>query len=213
MVKDAAVWLFFTGVLVTGDLITSPEDNSVFKKVFKDSIKAIILAEFMVNFFTMPLILELIFVPFITVIAVTKAVASQDDKLKDVELLFDVILGLCGIGLLGYSIWKAYTGFDTLDLWDTFRQFIFPFAMSLMFSPMVFLIVLYSVYDLIFTGLEIGPDKSKEVKRYAKWRLFSFFGLRLNKLREFKRSHFTDMFRVQTIADVDYLLNEYLTPD
>ena len=207
MIKDTVVWFFFASTFVVGDFITSKDDPHVFKKVFFDNVKVIILAEFILNTYTMSLVAELVFIPFVTLTVTLNAVAKLNEEHKPAVLLTDYILGVSGLLLFGYSAWEAVDSYGTINTWDTFRNFIFPPLMSLLFSPLVFFMVLFSVYEMAFVGLKTGPDKTQEVARYAKWRLVSHFGLRLRKLREFRQHSFHYLSSIQTKEDVDQLLD------
>ena len=70
MLKDSIMWFFIFALVSIFTTITSSEKNSFFfKEIVLNSLKLIIVFEFIINFYTFPLWVELLFLPFAPCVA------------------------------------------------------------------------------------------------------------------------------------------------
>lgn len=207
MVKDAAIWLCFSGFVMVMEFATSKENGPVLKKIFFDNIKVLIIIEFIINTYTMPLIAELVFVPFITLLVVMDAFAQSDTKYASIARLTSCIIPVLGFLIFGFAIWCVVGNLKNLDTMETFRSIAFPPLMSLLFAPFVYLLVLWDTYNNVFIRLTIGPKKTLAVIQYAKRRILLRHGLNLNSLRDFSKRFPQELFRIKTREDVDKILD------
>lgn len=210
MIKDTVIWFVFTALFVVGDAITTKDEEDIFKKLLYDNVKALIFIEFLLNTYTMPLIAEMVIMPLLFLSFLANSFAKHGRGGGDVLNATGCIVAMSGLLIFGYAIWSAISDLSNLGTWESFRNLIFPSLMSLLLSPLVFLMVLYSVYELTFVYLTIGKEKSDEVIRYAKWRIIFHFGLRLKRLREFKKQAYFQMHNIQTKEDVDTMLSNLI---
>jgi len=206
MLKDTVIWFFFSGFVLVMDFVTSKDNEPVFKKILFDNVKVLIVIQFIINTYTMPLIGELVFVPFVTLLFVMDALAKTDTQYDSGARLTGCVISIIGFLIFGYAIWCAVSDFRNLGSMDTFRSIAFPLLMSLLFAPFVYFVVLASTYENIFVRLRIGPEKTRDVIRYAKRRILFRYGLRLSRLREFSKRFSLELMRIQTVEDVDRLL-------
>lgn len=206
MVKDTVIWFCFSGFVMVMDFETSKDNDPVFKTILIDNLKVLILIEFIINTYTMPLIAELVFVPFVTLLVMMDAFAKTDKEYDSVARLTGCIIPVIGFLIFGYAIWAAISAFRNLGTLDTVRSVAFPPLMSLLFAPFVYFLVLATTYENTFIRLRIGPDKTRDVVRYAKRRIFFRHGLKLGSLRDFSKRCALDLVRIQTTQDVDRLL-------
>jgi hypothetical protein len=68
--------------------------------------------------------------------------------------------------------------------------------------------VLASKYELVFLRLDLGMEKEKGLKRYARYRILMYAGLSLRKLQHILRNNTADLMHIQTKADVDRLVQQ-----
>ena len=213
MLKDTLVWFFFTGFFLVSEFIPPKDEGPVFKKVFFDNVKAILLVEFILNTYTMSLTAELIFVPFVTFIVAINAVAKLNDEHKPVEKFTGYMISITGFLIFGYSVWEAINGWGQLDKWDAFRSIVYPPLMSMLFFPLVYLMSVLSAYETSLLGLKLGPEKTKALKRYVWWKSYSRCGLRIKNIRQLKDKGYFGMMQVQSKSEVDSLLDDIFSDD
>lgn len=180
LVKDLVFW-FFSFALVSFFSINNAATNSYFKEVLKDCLKWTILVEFLVNFYTLSLVAELILFPVIGIVVLTKAYAQTKEEYGPVNKFLSNVLTLTGLGYFLYVLYKTVTEYEILLSWQTLYSFLFPVVLTICFIPFLYLVVVYMTYELLFIKLnrmahgEITAEK-------LKWETFKVAGISLRKI-------------------------------
>ena len=152
LLKGALIWFVFSGVALGSN---SVEINREFKihKLVGDNLRVAVIIEYLVNFYTFPLIIEVFTVPIITVIMVGSIVASNNEKLSSGYNLFEwlsVLIGMVVLSFVGLQILQNYRSFASIQ---TLIGFLLPLILSLCFIPFMYLAALYSHYEDVFNRL------------------------------------------------------------
>lgn len=205
MIKDTALWFCFTAFVTVMRFTTSRDDQNILREVFVDNVKLIIFLEFLVGTYVMSLPAELMFVLFVSIVAMLDAVASIDEKNAAVAKFTTFLLVVVGFAILGFAVSRAIGDFQNLGTMDTVRTIAFPPLMSIAFVPLIYALAVVVTYESIFIRLAIGRDKAPDVVRYAKRRIFFHCGLSLRRLRAFARRPPFEIMQVESSADVDRL--------
>jgi hypothetical protein len=185
---------------------TSDDVENIFRKVMIDSIKIVIILEFLVNTYTFSLPIELITMPIIALIAMIDVIASFDEKYSAILKLTRGVQVVVGFIILSIAVSRAISDFQNLQSLDTVRSITLAPLLSLLFSPFVYVMVLISKYELVFVRLKLGKEKEKKLKRYAQRRILMHTGFSLRKVQHLLRNYAVDLMHIQTEADVDRLL-------
>jgi hypothetical protein len=180
LLKDTIFWTIGFGFVALMN-VNKVNNKTYFKQLFFDAIKWTIVIEFIVNFFTFSLITELILLPVIVLSATMQAVASFEEKHKQVEILLKKFLLYLSLSIFFFSLYKTITNYSDLFTFDNFKSFILPVILSMTFLPFMYLYSLYVKYETLWVTLKfiIRNDKDrKRVKRYILW----VANLNINKL-------------------------------
>jgi hypothetical protein len=168
LLKDTIYWFGSTGIVLASKFITSRNNVSLFKETVVDSLKIVMIIEFIINTYTFSLLGELILVPVVTFIVLINTIAETDKKYSSVKKPTYGLLIIIGIAILGFAISKAVSDYKILGSMETLRSFLLPPLLTLLFLPFLYFLVLCSNYEQLFVRLDLGHKKSKELKRYAK---------------------------------------------
>ena len=206
LLKDTIVWFSISAIAMMMRFATAANSEDILGKILRDNIKIVLLLEFLANAYTFSFLGELLFVPVVTTLVVVKVVADADEKLLPAAKLVDWILSICGLLLFSHVIGQVLTDVQQISTVKTLRNILLAPCLSIAFSPCIYLVVLYTKYDEAFLRLELGRDKEKCVKRWARFRLLSHFRLNLKKLQAFLQNHSGDLMQIQTIDDLDRVL-------
>lgn len=206
LLKDTILWFCLSAMAMMMRFVTSDDAENIFQKVLIDSIKIVIVLEFLVNAYTFSLPAELVIVPILTLIAMVDVVASSDEKGSVVAKVTKGAQTVVGFVILAIVASRAISDLQTLHSLDTFRSITLAPLLSLLFSPFLYVMVLISKYELVFLRLNFGMEKERGLKRYARRRILMHAGLSLRKLQHLLRNHAVDLMHIQTEADVDRLV-------
>lgn len=208
LLKDTIMWFAFSGLALGFQFVNAKSDEPIFKQILKDNLKAVIILEFLMSTYTFSLLGELIFIPVMTVIAMLDVVAKQDEKNMGVSKLISGIQTLVGLYILMFVISKAIADMQHLGTLGTLKSIILAPILSIMFSPAVYLILLFSAYVQVFVRLEVGPEKNEGLKRYAKRRILLFGKLNLARVNRLQRTKGFRLVSIRTEEDVDKVMAE-----
>jgi hypothetical protein len=167
LTKDTVFW-FFTVGMVTFFKINEAKGFQFFKEIVLDSVKWIVVIEFLINFYTFELWKELILVPIVAFASIMLAFSETDKKYKPVERLFRGLFSIVGLALLGYIIYETVAEFQRTFTIQNLKSLVHPVIMTLLFLPFAYMLALFMTYEVLFTRINfLAPDKrvARRVKR------------------------------------------------
>jgi hypothetical protein len=204
LLKDTLLWFVGVGLVMFVNLNKAQDDEKFFRNIVLDNLKLVAVLEFVVNFYTFPLWLELILVPIVTMVVVTKAVADTDRQYASVSRLFESITVIYGAAVLAFSIYHAVTDFSGFATAENARSFLLPIALTFLHFPFIYLFALIAKYEMVFVRLHIF-NSDEALLRYAKRRILMHFHLNLRSLSRWSRR--VGSLKADSKEDVQSLLN------
>jgi hypothetical protein len=162
--KDSIFWLFSVAFVLVFSL-NKAKDSNYFKAIIIDTVKVIVILEFVINFYNFSLATELTLLPLLIFIVMLQAVAELDSKNALEAKLFKHLIELFGLGLLIFSIYKMADGYSDFFKLGTLHSFILPLLLTVLFLPYLYCLSLYSIYESYFIRLDFMTVKKEKVKR------------------------------------------------
>jgi len=144
LLKDTIVWFFVGAMAMMMRFATVDDADNIFRKILTDSIKIVIMLEFLVNTYTFPLAGELILVPLLTFIAMIDVVASMNEEHAIVARLAKGIHMVAGFVILGVAVNRAVADFQNLKSLDTFRSVALAPLLSVLMFPFIYIMLVIS---------------------------------------------------------------------
>lgn len=206
LLKDSIIWFFFSGIVMSVNSITSKKGENIFRKIIIDNFKVVMVIEFLVNFYTFSLIGELLLIPFVTVIFLLETVANTDKEYSSVVKLMKGLQVIIGILILVYTTSNVISNYKSCGSLITLRNFLFLPILTLSFLLFIYFILLYSKYDLLFVRLNMGCEKSKELKKYARKKIIKNCLLSLNKVKKVLDMNTNNLMHISNEEDVDEIV-------
>jgi hypothetical protein len=180
LTKDTVFW-FFTVALVTFFTVNKAKDSIYFKSILIDSLKWIILFEFLVNFYTLSYWTELILLPAIFLISTLHVFSSADKKNESVTKLLGTILNLIGVAFFLYVLYETVLYYRQAFTTQNLKSLIHPIVMTAIFVPFVYLLKLLMDYEYLF--VRVGTlTTDKKIRNRVKRQIFMAAKLNMNKL-------------------------------
>lgn len=207
LLKDTVIWFFGTAIIVLVRQITNRSTGNIFSSTLKESLRFVIVFEFILNSYNFPLLVECVFLPFVTIVVVVHEVAKRDDAHKSVGQVLGVILWIVGVSFVGMAIVDAVFHYEQFGDPQVIRSLALPPLLSILLTPFVFLCSLYCTYERAFAFVEQGGTKSVEVMKHTKRQIVRRFGLRLGKLQTFLNKQAGHLISVSQRDEIDVLLS------
>ena len=213
LLKDTIVWFLVGAMAMMMRFATADDTDNIFRKILVDSIKVVILLEFLVNTYTFPLVIELILVPLLTFIAMIDVVASMNEEHAIVAKLAKGIQMVAGFVILGIAANRTFADFQNLKSLDTFRSIVLAPLLSVLMLPFIYIMLVISKYELVFIRLNFGGEKTRRLKHYARRQIMIHAGLSLRRLQYLLTNHMVDLMHIEKESDVDSFLNQARSAD
>ena len=213
LLKDTIVWFFVGAMAIMMRFATADDTDNIFRKILADSIRIVILLEFIVNTYTFPLVVELVLVPLLTFIAMIDVVADMNEEHAIVAKLAKGIQMVAGFVILGIAANRAFADFQNLKSLDTFRSIALAPLLSVLMFPFIYIMLVISKYELVFIRLNFGGEKTRRLKRYARRQIMIHAGLSLRHLQYLLTNHMVDLMHIEKESDVDSFLNQARSAD
>ena len=206
-IKDIVLWFLFAGVPFAYSSIMNKDINAqYFKKYIIDNIKIITVLQFIISTFTFSIWIELIIIPVITFIVLLEAVASKDDKYKQVQKFLSLIISCFGFFILFLSLEKAITTFKNFGTINLLISFLIPFVLSIFYVPITYLFVIYSKYELLFCRIEFVVNEENR-KKY-KYHIIKNFKLSYKKISYYLRNCVNKLYKNISDENFNNLIEE-----
>lgn len=208
LLKDTVVWFCFICIPISFYSVTSKTDQNLFRKIIVYNIKIVIIIEFIVNTYTFSLVGELVLIPVVTFILLLGVVAKTDEKNTSVAKLTNGLLIIIGIVILIFAISNVVSDYKNFVSLDTLRKFLLPPVLTILFLPFIYFMVLFSTYEQLFVQLNLGYEKSKKLKRYAKRKIIQHCLLSLKKVKKALNTNIYNLKVIRYEEDVDKLIED-----
>jgi hypothetical protein len=183
------------------------DDPDYFKKAAKDNLNLLVVLEFVINFYTFSLLVELIIVPVSAILVLMLVVADTEKKYDRVVSLINRLLLILGAGLIFYALYNLLTNFNSFATLQTLTDFSLPPLLTLLYFPFLYAISLLFVYEIEFMRLRYSI-KSPSLRSYAKRRALLSFHVRTELLRRWRRNLWTS--DTENKKDIDNSIQEVL---
>jgi hypothetical protein len=163
------------------------EDEHYFKNVILDNIKFILILEFIINFYSFSLVIELVVIPIITLIVMLSTYAGLKQEYKRVKTFLDYVLGIFGLCLLVFTFRELIMGFQNFTTVKNLRDFFLPLMFSVVLLPFVYIMALYMQYEMFFVRIDIANTNSDLIK-YAKRKVLIACNFNLSKINKVSKN-------------------------
>ena len=201
---STVLWFLFSGIAFSGRAILTKDDENYFRNLVRDSIKVLVVVEFLIAEYSFSLAWELFLVPATTVlgllIVVSQAKTEHASFTKWLQLIFLAVVALCLWHSIT-SVWEQPAAFLTTK---TGRDFLLPILLTLGSIPFFYLLHCYAHLERAGNRINQKVFQSDDLKRYAKRRFYLVFLLRPGLLwRAVRQFH---SLPAETNGDVDQII-------
>lgn len=173
--KLTAFWFFSAGLAGLASAAKVSNGAANIKEKIKGNFFISVFLDFFVNLYRMPLLAELLFVPFTAVLGAVVAYSGLHDKYKKVETLGNRLIVGLGLIVLAYAVYATTTNYDEVATLDNARSLTLPIVFSLGVLPIYWAGVVYVSYESMFIRIPF-LIKDESLHRYAKLSIVRAFG-------------------------------------
>lgn len=170
VLKETIYWVIGTGLVMFGSFNDVKSVKVLYKTTAKNTLALVVVLEFLIWFYVFPMYIELLLVPFTTLIVLLATVAKYH-KADGIEVTRKFLNGLqvfVGLVILFFVVVALAKNPMPLFTYQNLELFLLPIILSFAYAPSVYLLALYSKYELVFNRINHFLKLKKEDKRTIK---------------------------------------------
>jgi hypothetical protein len=187
-------------------------DPNYLRSLVRRALWFLLGVEFVVNFFPLPLLVEILLVPFLTMVALLGVVPAGTKGAAEAKKLSDFVLGAFGVVLVVRFLVLVATDWRDFASSETLARFWLPPALTLAVLPFLYGLGLYMAYQLAFMRLGFFME-GEPLLGYAKRAFVRRFRLNLSELREIGSGPLqTKVARASSREEIDTILRDARRP-
>lgn len=209
LMKDTVFWTFGTAFVYVVNANQATEKEHFFRKIVLDSLKLVLVLEFLVNFYTFNLWIEIILVPLIFTLVGMRTIADTNEEYQPVKKATDTILAVFGIAFLVFAMIRFLGDPDAIATSDSLRMLILPPALTLAYLPFLYFLALLMAYESLFVRIDIFLKGDKSMARFTKQRILVLCHVDLGKLNRFARDNTPKLRKLKDKNDVMSMIRNF----
>lgn len=203
LIKDSLIW-FVT--FTFANLFKSIKKRNMFEffETINEIFKLTIFIEFIVNFKSFGLGIELVMLPLITFIGIAQFLSEKEDKIIS-KNFFSKTLSHVGIIYLITSLYNSIKEYEIFFSNTNLNSLILPVLLSFFSLPFFYLLTVYSEYEQLYMRVNF-ISRDKKIQRKIKWEIFKCAGLNLDMISKLRDKLIS--FELYETKDIKVHLNK-----
>jgi hypothetical protein len=182
LLKSTLFWFFGVAIPLIFSFDASRKKD-YFSKIIHKSLKWTLLVEFIVNFYSFRLWIELLLLPCIFFVSLM-TIDLKDPKLVTIQNFFRTLLGLIGILLISISLYRTIKQYRLLFTEENLKELLLAPIMSLLLLPFIYLLAVKSGYQQLFLRYFFSQVNNPKITWEQKKLLWGSYGLNLKKINK-----------------------------
>lgn len=168
VLSDTVVWFVTVGIAFYFSLQSVGEDG-FWHRPARRAVGVMVFVEVFVNLAVFSLPIELILVPFVSVVVMLSAFSEGEDEYRPAHRLASFVLGVVGAV---FVVHVTASLLDDLAAAQTVRKLLLPIWLTLGATPLIYGVGLWSAYEQAFIRIDSSTDDAAG-RRRARRALFS----------------------------------------
>lgn len=211
LLKDTIYWFLFFGFVLFMNLMTSSDHTAFFWKTILGCFKVMVLIQFLLNFYALPLPWELVMVPLLAFLAAISAYADTKPEYAVAKRVADGVLAVIGFAVAAHVVRSVYLHHTGLLKMDVLHSMLLPIWLTFLFLPFLYVVKLISEYEMLFVRLPYFVKKDDELVAYVKRRILMLCHIDLRKLSRLSKGKLTYLRSIENKQTADQVFMEFQT--
>jgi len=204
-IKNTVIWYFSIGIFSLFKIISEKKTGNFFKNLLMDFLKISALIEFLINFYSLNLVSEIIVVPIFVLLGGLQAFSQSKDEYKQVAKVINGILIVSGLLLFVHAINNISSDYKGFFKKETFQDFYTPLLLTIEYIPFLYIMSIYVAYEQSFLRLK-HFIKNPEILKYSKMYAIFKFHIRTTLLDRWYS--LLSIYQIENKSDVKNSISE-----
>ncbi len=200
--KTTIVWFVATAVVAMASTKELEKGASALWALVREAVTITAIVLFLGSINTLPFWAEFLLLPFLIFLAAMVAVAERQPEHRIVIAPLNGLLAIAGLSIIGYSVYQIIADWRDFDAALQGREFIIPIALTVMFLPYLYGVILFMGFESAAIRLKFRVE-DRRLRHYIWLRGILAFGASSPKFLRFisaiQMSEITDRDGVKSI--------------
>lgn len=183
---DTVFWFATSGLVLFGRFDKVRTQPHFVRRSARATFEWSIAVDFLLGLFIFGLVTELVLLPLLVLLTGVAFVAQRQAATRSTQLLVETVLGLIGLALLGNVVVQLAEGWGSVDVADVVQQLALPVWLTLGVLPFIFLLGLYSSYELAAVQMRLRDKTALRQRIRFRLVLLWCFRARASELGAFR---------------------------
>ncbi len=207
LLKETVFWLVGTALLSLFHVVGASKKDRYFLQMTADNLKFVLVLVFLIDFYSFSLPVELAVIPILVLLIAGSVYAEKERDFQSGKNLFDLMLSLWIVFVVGYVLVRAFGDYKNLLTGDNLLALLLPFFLTLLWLPFLYLFAVFVAYENVFVRIDIMVgSRSKQLARVTKWELFRKFLFNVRELNDFSRQSGSRLAKIQSEEELVEIL-------
>lgn len=203
--KNTFLWALTAGGVSIYRAATNDDKEGLLGKWVADNLKIVVIIEFVVNFYSAPLLVELMLVPTLALLGALLAFAEGKKEYRPAARFLSSLLVFAGLILTACALYRIVSAFGEFATLHTLQDFYTPPLLSFLLLPFLFGLLVHVTYENAFLRL-MNSIPDSQLRAYAKRQAALTFRSNFESLRRWSRN--SSLSRPQNEDEVDKGIQE-----
>lgn len=182
---DTVVWFVTAGVVLFARFDRVSKEPHFVRRSAIATLKFGAIVQALSELFVLNLVAEVVLQPFVALFACLSIVAAQKDEHRQVKQFVDSVMSTTGIALMLYVAVSVVNNWHALDKAGIGQQVALPIWLTVGVLPYIFLVGLFSAYELAFIRVFWRSEASRWSRARAKLVLALSFHVKAREVGAF----------------------------
>lgn len=155
--KPTVLWLLVAGFALLFQFPDAITDPGFFRRVLLRTVGAVAIVEYVANFASFPLWVE-IPTQALAVAFSLLAVVADDAKQDPVRKLANGYLGMFGLSVVAWTAWRLVIEWQNIDSGELVREFLLPIWLTPPTLGYVYVVAVWGAYDSAFRQMRFSAE-------------------------------------------------------
>lgn len=185
--KTTILWLVTFAFVTMFEVATAKNRKAGLGNITAEILSVAVLVTFIGELYSFPLIVELIALPFVTIVFLMSEMAKHKPEHAPVAKLMSCLSSLIGLSYIGFSLWKSVELWRDTFTWANWLELTIPIILSIAFLPFLYAWRTYIAYNEMFATISIFAI-DKALMPYARWLAITRIRTDLDLLERWRKS-------------------------
>lgn len=213
MAKDTLYWFFTSALALAGGVSDAQKNDNFFKETMIRNLRLAVISvyvlKFILNFYVLNVVAELILVPIVTLIVILIIVAGTKAEFAPAKNMLQFIFGVISVIFILFASIQLITNIHNFLTIYNLKSFVLPVILTTLFIPFVYAASIYAAYDGIYMSVQSQGNNSKALARFITWRVAKIAGFSFRRINLFSRHFVLRATAAQNRDDAAVIIADY----